>query len=53
MNTEVDLVKILSDVLGIVGILFTIILYQQKSRKSLLVYKLIIDVVWLGHYAFM
>ena len=45
--------KIISDILGIVGILFTVILYQQKNRKSLLVYKLLIDVIWLGHYAFM
>lgn len=44
--------KIISDVFGIVGVLLTVILYQQKNRKSLLVYKLIIDVVWLGHYAF-
>ena len=44
--------KIASDIFGAVGILFTVILYQQKSRKSLLVYKLIIDVIWIGHYAF-
>ena len=44
--------KIISDIFGIIGVLLTVILYQQKSRKSLLVYKLIIDVVWLGHYAF-
>ena len=43
--------KIISDIFGIIGVLLTVILYQQKSRKSLLVYKLIIDVVWLGHYA--
>lgn len=45
--------KIISDIFGVVGVLLTVILYQQKNRKSLLVYKLIIDVVWLGHYAFM
>lgn len=44
--------KIISDIFGIVGVLLTVILYQQKNRKSLLVYKLVIDVVWLGHYAF-
>jgi multisubunit Na+/H+ antiporter MnhB subunit len=45
-------VKLISDIFGIIGILLTVILYQQKNRKSLLVYKLIIDVVWIGHYAF-
>ena len=44
--------KLISDIFGIIGVLFTVVLYQQKSRKSLLVYKLILDVVWLGHYAF-
>ena len=44
--------KIISDICGIVGVLLTVILYQQKNRKSLLVYKLMIDVVWIGHYAF-
>ena len=44
--------KLISDIFGIVGVLLTVVLYQQKSRKALLVYKLIIDVVWLGHYAF-
>lgn len=44
--------KLISDIFGIIGILLTVILYQQKNRKSLLVYKLIIDVVWIGHYAF-
>ena len=44
--------KIISYAFGIVGLILTVILYQQKSRKTLLVYKLIIDVVWIGHYAF-
>jgi hypothetical protein len=46
------LVKIISDVCGIIGVLFTIVLYQQKSRKRLLTYKLIGDLIWIGHYAF-
>lgn len=44
--------KIISDIFGIIGVLLTVFLYQQKNRKSLLVFKLIIDVVWLWHYAF-
>jgi hypothetical protein len=44
-------VKLISDFLGIIGVISTIFLYQQKNRKSLLSYKVIIDTVWLGHYA--
>ena len=44
--------KLISDILGFGGILFTIALYQQRKRESLLLYKLILDVVWIGHYAF-
>ncbi len=44
--------KLVSDICGFVGILFTIALYQQKKRESLLLYKLIIDIIWIGHYAF-
>lgn len=44
--------KLVSDIFGIIGILFTVALYQQKKRESLLFYKLILDIVWIGHYAF-
>ena len=44
--------KIISDIFGIIGVLFTVVLYQQKSRKSLLVCKLISDLIWLWHYVF-
>ena len=42
--------KLISDILGFSGIALTVILYQQKNRKSLLLYKLTLDVVWLFHY---
>ena len=45
--------KIIAYIFGIIGIACTVILYQQKKSKSLLVYKLIIDLVWLMHYAFL
>ena len=43
--------KLASDILGLLGIIFTVVLYQQKRRKSLLAYKLTLDIVWLFHYA--
>ena len=42
--------KIASNILGIVGILLTVLLYQQKKRKSLLLYKLVLDSIWIFHY---
>ena len=38
---------------GFLGILCTVIIYQQKSRKNLLISKLISDVVWFLHYFFL
>lgn len=44
--------KIVSDIFGLIGVLLTIVLYQQKSRKQLIGYKLAVDLVWLLHYCF-
>ena len=44
--------KVISDILGILGILITVIVYQQKKRESLLISKLVLDLVWLLHYCF-
>lgn len=44
--------KIISDIFGVLGVLITVVLYQQKTRKSLLIFKLTNDLVWLVHYAF-
>ena len=41
---------ILSYVFGILGILVSFIIYQQKTRGGLLVSKLIGDVIWFVHY---
>jgi hypothetical protein len=43
----------LSYVFGFLGILLTVIIYQQKSRKGLLISKLISDAVWFCHYFFL
>lgn len=43
----------LSYVFGFFGILLTVIIYQQKSRKGLLTSKLISDAVWFCHYFFL
>ena len=43
--------KIISECLGLLGILLNIIIYQQKKRKSLLRWKLTSDVAWALHYA--
>ena len=40
----------LVDSLGILGILTTIMVYQQKTQKRLLIWKLITDIVWILHY---
>ena len=42
--------KLIADILGIIGIFVSVILYQQKKRESLLLYKLALDVIWLAHY---
>ena len=42
--------KIASDILGILGVLITVTLYQQKKRESLLLYKLALDSIWVLHY---
>ena len=44
---------IASYVFGFLGILCTVIIYQQKSRKGLLFSKLTSDVVWFMHYFFL
>lgn len=43
--------KLLSEALGLLGILLNIIIYQQKQRKPLLRWKLMSDVTWALHYA--
>ena len=40
----------LIDGLGVLGILTTIMVYQQKERKKMLIWKLITDAVWILHY---
>ena len=40
----------LVDGLGVLGIVTTIMVYQQKTRKRMLICKLITDIVWILHY---
>lgn len=42
--------KILADILGIIGIVVAVLVYQQKQRHSMLLYKMILDLVWALHY---
>lgn len=42
--------KILANILGVSGIIIAVVLYQQKNRKSLLTYKLVLDLIWFLHY---
>ena len=42
--------QLLANILGAAGVVIGILLYQQKNRKSLLAYKLTLDIIWLVHY---
>ena len=42
--------ELLANILGVAGVIIGILLYQQKSRKSLLTYKLTLDLIWFVHY---
>lgn len=42
--------KIIAQLFGIFGMGFLFLMYQQKSRKALLVSKLSADVCWVVHY---
>lgn len=40
----------LIDGLGVLGIITTMMVYQQKERKKMLIWKLTTDLVWILHY---
>ena len=44
---------IVAQVFGLLGIIGNILIMQQKSRKMLLTFKLISDVLWTLHYLFL
>lgn len=44
---------VLARIFGIAGIAATVIIYQQRGRQKLLLFKLISDVLWLLHYFFL
>ena len=39
-----------AQIVGVIGILSAAIIYQQKTRKGLMITKLISDVIWAVHY---
>ena len=43
--------KIIAQLVGFLGIAISFIIYQQKKRKKLLIWKLVSDCVWMLHYA--
>ncbi|MBO4428745.1 MAG: YgjV family protein [Clostridia bacterium] len=44
---------ILAQIMGMLGITSTIIIYQQKDRSKLLVFKISSDIAWSAHYLFL
>ena len=44
---------IIGYIVGVIGIVISIIIYQQKTRKGLFIWKLISDAVWALHYLFL
>lgn len=42
--------KLISEILGFIGVALNAAVYQQKKRDRLLIFKLISDVVWTLHY---
>lgn len=47
------MLKLISEILGFVGVGLNAAVYQQKKRERLLIFKLISDVVWMLHYGLM
>ena len=44
---------IIANIFGFLGICCTVAVYQQKSRRGLLVSKLLSDLIWFLHYVFL
>lgn len=42
--------NIWANVFGVLGILTTVIIYQQKKNRNMLIWKLITDTIWVIHY---
>ena len=42
--------RFLGNLFGILGILTTVVIYQQKDNQRMLVWKLISDLCWVLHY---
>ena len=51
--TSLDTFGIIAQVFGLLGIVGNILIMQQKSRKMLLRFKLVSDVLWTLHYLFL
>ncbi len=42
--------QIIASLVGVLGIGANVLIYQQKTGKNLLIYKLISDILWATHY---
>ncbi len=49
---KISFVYIVSQIFGLLGITSSIILYQQRTRKGILIGKLSADVIWVLNYIF-
>ena len=47
------MIKTVSEILGFIGVGLNAIVYQQKKRERLLIFKWISDWVWMFHYGIM
>ena len=47
------MIKTVSEILGFIGVGLNAIVYQQKKRERLLIFKWISDWVWMFHYGLM
>lgn len=42
--------QIIASLIGVLGIGANVLIYQQKTGKNLLIYKLVSDILWATHY---
>ena len=40
-------------IIGFAGVIINLLIYQQKSQKRVLYFKLISDIIWAAHYLFL
>ena len=45
--------RVASVIFGVLGVAANVLIYQQKSSRKILVYKMVSDVLWALHYFFL